>query len=377
MPLDSPIRVLVVDGDSDHRNAMDKAMSRFPQARLVGRAGFLQETYQKIETLKPDLVILDYELPGFHLDFTLNRIQKIRPEIEIVLVSEKHRTTSESSLKALELGAMYFIKKPGPKNTETLENYYYKYFRPVINLFAISRNTREIHNSSVRITRNIPGMKTKPVTPIRSKVNSGFVILAIGSSLGGPEALKKVIPALPGNLPFPVVMTQHMPQGFTATLAQLLDEKSELIVREARGGEILRPGYAYLAPGGKHLLIKRDALGKTGQFAAVLDNGPLVHGCRPSVDVMFNSIAENVPGNILAVILTGMGEDGRDGLFKMKKDGRCYCITQDEATAVVYGMPGVVYRAGLSDMSLPLEKIAIRVAEMARNRPGISNPISG
>jgi len=375
MPLNSPISVLIVDNITADCNAMVRAVAMFDNANVVGRTVTLEDAYAKVSSLKPDLIILSYELPGFHLDYTLTRLKSLSPGIEIILVSEKHRTTSESSLKALELGAMYFIKKPKESLPEVLIQYYYKYFRPVINLYTISRNHREIRNAAARTKSTQSSSPELPKKIIRSAIRSDFALMAVGSSLGGPEALKHFIPELPADFPLPIVITQHMPEGFTATMASVLDEISPLIVREARGGEILRPGYAYIAPGGKHLIVKRDAFGGSGKHALTLDDGPMVHGCRPSVDVMFNSIADNVGGNILAVVLTGMGSDGCEGVRNMKKNGKCFCITQDEATSVVYGMPAVVYKAGLSDMSLPLDNIPTKVNDLARAKsPMVPRP---
>lgn len=377
MPLNSPISILIVDNITADANAMVEAVKMFPNVTVIGRVASLDDTYTKTSTQKPDLLILSYELPGFHLDYTLTRLKSLSPETEIVLVSESHRTTSETSLKALELGAMYFIKKPKESSTEGGAPYYYKYFRPVINLYTVSRNTREVRDTAARNKINRNPDTERPQIVIRSAVRSDFDLLAVGSSLGGPEALKRFIPNLPADFPIPVVITQHMPEGFTATMAGVLDEQSPLIVREARGGEILRPGYVYIAPGGKHLLVRKAGGNSSGKYILALDTGPMVHGCRPSVDVMFNSIADSVTGNVLAVVLTGMGYDGTEGVRNMKKSGKCYCITQDQATSVVYGMPAAVYKAGLSDLSLAIHNIPVKVNELARAKsPLTSRPTS-
>ncbi len=368
MPLNSPITVLIIDNITADCSAMVEAMGMFPNVRIAGRIATLDDTFSKTAALKPDLIVISYELPGFDLDNGLTRLKRLSPDTEIVLVSEEHRTTSESSLKALELGAMYFIKKPKESAPESRAQYYNKYFRPVINLYTVSRNTREVRNTAAKNKVNRPvKADNRPQVTVRSAIRSDFTLLAAGSSLGGPEALKRFIPKLPPDFPLPVVITQHMPEGFTATMAGVLDEMSTLIVREARGGEILRPGYVYIAPGGKHLLVKRNR-SISGGYILVLDDGPMVHGCRPSVDVMFNSIADSIAGNVMAVVLTGMGSDGCDGVRAMKANGKCYCITQNEATSVVYGMPGAVSKAGLSDMSLALDNIASKVNDLARSK---------
>ncbi len=375
MPLNTPISILIADSTSLDRNAMADAIRQYSQIKAVTVAASLEEVFQKIPIFKPDILILEYEMPNFQPEKSIPRLKTISPTAEIVLVSRFHRTTSEESLKALELGAMYFLKKPKENDLEITTIYYEKFFRPVINLYTISRNTKEIHRTTALTRSAVFVDNTPPAKPLRSNVRGDFVLLAVGASLGGPEALKRFIPLLPADFPLPIVVTQHMPEGFTATLAGAINEKSQLVMQEAHSGEIIKPGRVYLAPGGKHMLIRKDALGKSSSYAIMLDSGPPVHGCRPSVDVMFNSIAENVPGNILTVVLTGMGEDGRDGVRKMKEAGRCYCITQDEATCVVYGMPAAVVKAGLSDMALSIHNIPIRVNEMARARSNSTGKI--
>jgi two-component system chemotaxis response regulator CheB len=365
------ISIFIVDSHRDDLLAMNEALSNFPQIKVIGKATKWSDTLARIGMIIPDIIVIEYELPDLNLKQAILQLRSISPGIEVVLVSEKHRTTSETSLEALEMGAMFFIRKPIDAEKGERVQYYQKYFRPVINLYAVNKNTRTV-KASTQKNRAVPLSRPPAAKTLRSSILNDFSLLAVGSSLGGPEALKNFIPLLPADFPLPVVMVQHMPAGFTTSLANTLDEKSPLIIREARGGDKLRSGYIYLAPGGRHLTIRHDSLNKTsGEYVCVLADSPPLHGCRPSVDILFNSLAENYDGNIIAVILTGMGEDGRDGVRAMKEKGNCYCITQDEATSVVYGMPAAVVQAGLSDLSLPLQAIAARVNEMARRKSTI------
>ncbi len=362
------ISIFIVDSHRDDLLAMNEALSNFPQIKVIGKATKWNDTLVRLGMIIPDIIVIEYELPDLNLKQAISQLRNISPGIEVVLVSEKHRTTSETSLEALELGAMYFIRKPVDAEKGERVQYYQKYFRPVINLYTVNKNTRTV-KASTQKTRAVSLLRPPAAKTLRSSISNDFSLLAVGSSLGGPEALKNFIPFLPADFPLPVVMVQHMPAGFTTSLANALDEKSPLIIREARGGDILRPGYIYLAPGGRHLSVRHDSLNKnSGNYVCTLSDSPPLHGCRPSVDILFNSLAENYEGNIIAVILTGMGEDGRDGVRAMKEKGNCFCITQDEATSVVYGMPAAVVQAGLSDLSLPLQGIAARVNEMARRR---------
>ena len=371
MSFDSPIRIIVADYNAVDRNTISKAINQFAQTDVISRVNNLNDIPDKISSLKPDILILDLEIPGLRLGLFLPKLKNLHPELEIVLVSSKHRTSSESSLKALELGAMYFIKKPSRSNPGNHLEYYQKYFRPVINLYSVTRTARKVRASNLNGISTLAQTPEKLISDKQSKRLNNYKILAVGSSLGGPEALKKLIPGLPANFPLPVVITQHMPAGFTATLAETLDERSSLIVREARGAEIIRPGYAYLAPGGYHMLIKKCLLQNKTDYIIYLDNGPEIHGCRPSVDTMLNSLAESMAGNVLAVILTGMGEDGRDGVQNLKQAGKCLCVTQDEASSVVYGMPGSVYKAGLSDLSVSIDNMSAKVDELVRIKPAV------
>lgn len=356
------VKVLVIENKKNYRRIITSALQAIEFVKVVGHVASCMGAFKLIASCSPDIVFLDYEMPQIDIKKTIDKIKKIDSNIEVILASKIRRTSSASSLRALKLGALYFIRKPSDNTSAENIQYFSKYLRPIIKLFVVNQKAELVQRAAEELgppqIKNIPPPKTK------CRVFSDFEILAIGCSLGGPEALRQIIPALPADFPIPVVVTQHMPERFTSILASELDFRSKLIVMEGRSGIALQPGYVYLAPGGKHLLIREVERGGSSQRIIVLDDGPLVHNCRPAVDVMFNSLAQNLNCNILAVILTGMGHDGLAGIRALKKRGNCFCMTQDQTSSVVFGMPGTVAMAGLSDLSLPLNSITKRIIHM-------------
>jgi two-component system chemotaxis response regulator CheB len=356
------IKVLVIENKRSTRSVITSALKAIENVKVVGHSSSCLGAFKLIDCCSPDIVFLDYEMPQISIETTIGQIKKINPNTEVILVSKMRRTSATSSLRALKLGALYFIKKPTDNSSAENIQYFSKYLQPIIKLFIVNQKVELVRRTAEEMgpSRRIiipPSRTTRPTL-------SGYEILAIGCSLGGPEALKKIIPKLPAEFPIPILVTQHMPEGFTSILASELDFRSKLIVMEGRSGITLQPGYVYIAPGGKHMQIREVSRGLSKQRIIVLDEGPLVHNCRPAVDVMFNSLAKNLSSNILAVILTGMGHDGLAGIQSLKRRGNCFCLTQDQNSSVVYGMPGAVALAGLSDLSLPLGSIADQLKNM-------------
>ena len=191
-------------------------------------------------------------------------------------------------------------------------------------------------------------------------------VVGIGVSTGGPNALAELIPRLPADFPVPILLVQHMPPMFTASLAEHLDQKSQVSVREARDGEPVLPGGVYIAPGGRHMVVRRLP---DGALIVGLNDNPPENSCRPSVDVLFRSLAAQFEGNLLAVVMTGMGSDGCEGVRAMKRRG-CRVLTQSEASCIVYGMPLAVDEADLSDEQVPLDRLADRITRLARKNRG-------
>lgn len=357
-----PVKALVIEHNKNSRRIITSALQAIEFVKVVGYSSTCLGAFKLISTVSPDLVFLDNEMPRVDIKRVIEQMKKINSNIEVILVSKSRRTSSASSLRALKLGALYFIKKPTDNTSAENIQYFSKYLLPIIKLFVVNQKVDIVQSAAEEL--GPPQIKKIPSPKTKCRTFSDFEILAIGCSLGGPNALKQIIPAFPADFPIPIVVTQHMPEGFTTILASKLDFRSKLIVMEGRSGIAIQPGYVYIAPGGKHMQIKEVEHGLRKQRTIVLDNGPPLHNCRPAVDVMFNSLAHNLSCNILVAILTGMGHDGLAGIRALKRRGNCYCMTQDQGSSVVFGMPGSVAMAGLSDLSLPLGSVAARMIHM-------------
>ena len=353
------IKIIVIENNKNFRRIITSALGAIESVKVVGYSASCVGAFKLIKSSSPDIVFLDNEMPDIDIKTIIDKIKKIDNNIEVILVSESRRTSSASSLRALKLGALYFIKKPSDNTSAENIQYFSKYLQPLIKLFIVNQKVEIIQRASEKLGR--PPIKIIPRPKTKCRTFSDFGILAIGCSLGGPEALKRIIPSLPADFPIPIVITQHMPEGFTSILSSELDFRSKLIVMEGRSGIKVQPGYVYLAPGGKHMQINEVDSGLSKQRIIVLDDGPPLHNCRPAVDVLFNSLAKNLTCNIITIVLTGMGHDGLAGIRALKKRGNCFSMTQDQQSSVVFGMPGAVAMAGLSDLSLPLGSIADRL----------------
>jgi two-component system chemotaxis response regulator CheB len=277
-------------------------------------------------------------------------------------------------MRCLEQGALDFLRKPEAADPEASRNELKDKLRPLLRHVQTRINLHQ--GSAARGGPAAPPVRAAPahaaapaVVPARparlAPVPGRIDIVAIGVSTGGPNALAELIPHLPADLPVPVLLVQHMPPLFTASLAEHLDQRSPLSVREARDGEPVLPGCVYIAPGGKHMVVRRlpDREGGVANPIIGLNENPPENSCRPSVDVLFRSLAAQYEGNMLAVVMTGMGNDGCEGVRAMKRRG-CLCLTQSEASCIVYGMPLSVDEAGLSDEQVPLDRLAGRITHL-------------
>lgn len=324
-------RVVVVDDSPTMRALIRDALSRHPALEVVGEAGDPLEAREAIRSLAPDVVTLDVEMPNMSgLEF-LDRLMRLRP-LPVVMVSTLTQKGAEASLAALELGAVDCFGKPATGGG----------FEGLAQVVADAAGA----NVMAREAR-------APASPSREPYQPGDRILAIGSSTGGVEALTAVIGAFPANCP-PTVITQHMPATFTASFAGRLDRGGACRVAEARDGDVLEIGKVLLAPGGaRHMAVRR--LGD--RLVVRLEDGEPVSGHRPSVDVLFHSVAQAVGGRAVGALLTGMGRDGADGLLALRRAGAT-TIGQDEATSVVFGMPRAAAEIGAVERQLPLTRVA-------------------
>jgi two-component system chemotaxis response regulator CheB len=333
------IRVLVIDDSAIVRKILSATLASEADIEVVGTAPDPIVALEKIKRLKPDVLTLDIEMPRMDGLTFLKQLMQTQP-MPVILISSLAQSSVDIALEALRYGAIDVLAKPsGPYSVGELRE---------------SLSSRIRAAASAKLRRPISPEAPRPVisaTPAGSSVDSSRLI-AIGASTGGTEAIAAVLTHLPADVP-PILITQHIPRMFSRTFAQRLDKLCRMEVREAVDGDVPRPGLALVAPGGFHMLLERPA----GAFRIRIKDGPAVCYQRPSVDVLFTSVAMAAGAGAVGLMLTGMGNDGATGMKRMKDRG-CYNIAQDEATCVVFGMPREAIRAGAVDQILPLERIA-------------------
>jgi two-component system, chemotaxis family, protein-glutamate methylesterase/glutaminase len=345
------VRVLIVDDSPLVRRMLSQCLAAQPDIEVVGAAGEPFEAREMILSLKPDLLTLDLEMPRMHgLEF-LGRLMKHKP-MPVIVISSLTQAGSSAALEALRLGAVEVLAKPdGPESVGLLR--------------------RTLPDTVRAVARARLGRVPRSHAPISAAASGpgqpSQVLLAIGASTGGVEALSTLLPTLPPQCPG-LLIAQHIPPVFSRSFAERLDQISAISVKEAVDGDIIRDGHAYVAPGDYHLTV----IIRQGNFVTQLDRGPRVCYQRPSVDVLFRSIARIAGSSVAAALLTGMGTDGANGLKLLHSLG-CHTIAQDEATSVVYGMPGEARNLGAASEVLPLGRIAARLMEAARSLPPCSN----
>jgi two-component system chemotaxis response regulator CheB len=339
------LRVLVVDDSAYVRKVVSQMLGRSPSIQVVGAARDGAEALALVEELKPDVVTCDLNMPVMD-GVAFVREQMARRRVPIVIISIAAES-GEQVLAALDAGAVDFVQKPTALATERLLDIADELTEKV-KAAGESRQTR----------RPIPPVPASRVAMPRRAERGEFDIVVIGISTGGPQGLKVLVPQLPADFPVPIAMVMHMPVGYTEMYARKLDEMSALRVIEAGEANVVEPGTVYLAPAGRHLSFRRDG----GHIITHLDVRPLDTPHRPSVDALFHSAAEVYGARVLGVVMTGMGNDGREGSAWIKARGGCI-LTEAEESCVVYGMPRSVVEAGLSDKSVPLEGIAAAIME--------------
>ncbi len=364
------LRVLVVDDTIVYRKAVSDIIEEIPDTELVGVAHNGQIALAKIKSLKPDLITLDIEMPVMNGLEVLQALQKEHPEVGAIMLSTLTAEGSMMTMKALEYGAFDFILKPQSKNALEGKQEIKNNLLPILKAFKLSRmSARNRYPASNKTTLSKPlrpltkTVETKAVPATASTHRGKSEIVTIGISTGGPNALSQMLPKLPANLGVPVLIVQHMPPVFTASLANSLDKKCALTVKEAEHGEILQDNVIYIAPGGKQMKISAKADGQHRMIQ--ITNDPPENSCKPAVDYLFRSIADYYVGRTTAVIMTGMGSDGTKGLEKLRQKG-ALIIAQDEASCVVYGMPKAPIDQGLADKIVPLNKIAEEITKSVR-----------
>ncbi len=358
----SLIRLLVVDDSAVMRSLLRMALASCPEIELVGVAVDGIAGLEAIEQLRPDLVLLDIEMPRMNGLEVLAAIRKRRLAVKVIMCSTLTRRGAGITLEALASGATDYIAKPSAQNgvREGLETLSRELLPKILALFPARGGSRPAHNDVDPLPLRI--------APHPAALDPAAQVVVIGVSTGGPAALEKLLPALPAELSLPVLIVQHMPALFTTLLAERLNGLCTMPVREARAGEIPRAGHVYLARGDWHLQI----VGAAARCSLRLTQSAPEQYCRPSVDVLFRSAATVYGAGVLAVVLTGMGSDGLDGCRAIRTAGG-RILAQDRETSAVWGMPGVVAEAGLADEVLPLDMLGVEIirstARYARREP--------
>ena len=344
------IKVLIVDDSAVVRSILTSELSKHKDIEVIGTAVDPYMARDKIVKLRPDVITLDIEMPRMDGLSFLAKLMKYLP-MPVVVVSSLTPKNSDTAMKALELGAVEVIGKPGGSySTQDIS----------IRLAHAIRAAASARIQKSPANASRPGVVEK-MEPIEFKTT--HQIIAIGASTGGTKAIETVLTGMPANAPATVIV-QHMPEAFTRAFAERLNGTCRMEVREARDNDHAIPGLALIAPGNYHMLLKRSG----GSYLVRVKDGPRVHYQRPSVDILFQSVAKSAGRNAVGVILTGMGADGAKGLLAMKESG-AYNIAQDEATSVVFGMPKEAIEMGAAHKIVPLPAIAKEIlAGVNKNR---------
>ena len=347
--MEKKIKVLVVDDSAVFRNIISTVLATDNSVEVVGKAINGAIALEKIPRVKPDVITMDIEMPEMDGITALRKIRKLYPTIAVIMLSMHTERGAEMTVEALTAGAADFIAKPTAgkslaENSEQIKN-------DLLVKIKTCKGVRSIQKPTTQKTVIRPLPTKTPVT--RSQRD----VIAIGSSTGGPDALKEVITRIPKDIKSAILIVQHMPPVFTDKLAQHLNKLSQIEVREAKEGDTLENGLALIAPGGHHMVVKKSA---TGNYTISLNQDPPENHCRPSADVLFRSVAQHFKGKTVGVILTGMGSDGCKGLTVMKEHGTPI-IAQDKDSCVVWGMPRCVVEAGLADAEVDIKGIANKI----------------
>lgn len=369
------IKVLVVDDTIVYRKAVSDILGEMPGVEVVGVAHNGKIAVAKIQSLRPDLLTLDIEMPEMNGLEVLQYLQQHAPQVSAIMVSTLTSEGGDMTMRALELGAYDFILKPTAKDINDSKQQLRSLLTPLIKAFQTGRTTvgslqaatkgMGTHHAmpSAFVNRRLKpvsvaqggatSLTPSVVTPVRRQGKSE--IITIGISTGGPNALARMMPMLPGDIGVPIVIVQHMPPVFTKSLANSLDAKCALTVKEAQDGEAIQANVAYIAPGGKQMKLVASTDGSNRLIK--ITNDPPENSCKPSADYLFRSVADYYVGRTTAVIMTGMGSDGTKGLQILKQKG-AFIIGQNEESCVVYGMPKAPAELGLTDVIAPLDRIA-------------------
>jgi two-component system chemotaxis response regulator CheB len=352
------IKILIVDDSALYRRILRDVVESLEDAEFLDIAPNGRIALEKMKKQAPDLVTLDVEMPEMNGLQTLQEIRRLYPDTGVVMISSLTTRDAEITLQALEIGAFDFIAKPNDIDLQNNFNLLSHRLKNILSAYQIRHRFTALRRKPGSVTPIEQPPVVQTAAPPKSLLSPGKPeILAIGISTGGPKALVEMIPALPASFPVPVVIVQHMPATFTQALAESLNKKANLTVKEGEHGEMLKRGFVYIAPGNRQLRIA----GKAGGNMIELTDDPPENHCRPSADYLFRSVARIYKNKSLAVIMTGMGRDGTIGLRLMKREG-ARVLAQDEESCVVFGMPMEAIKAGVVDKIVSLKDMASEIA---------------
>lgn len=365
------LRMLVVDDTILYRKIVSDVLAKIPEVELIGTACNGRIALERIEALKPDLVTLDIEMPEMNGLDVLKAMKERKINTGVIVLSSLSVKGSELTIRALELGAFDFLTKSTEGSIEARGDAIENGLISLVRTYRQQQEIRSILRGKVTPTplpaKQDTNLGSSSVADRMSKITSDLKpeMVVIGISTGGPNALADVLPQIPADLGVPILIVQHMPPLFTQSLAQSLDGKSTIRVKEAQDKEALLANTAYIAPGGKQMKV---VAGFGGTKVISITDDPPENNCKPSVDYLFRSVAHNFPGRASAVIMTGMGNDGTMGLRLLKRNG-CFAIAQDAASCVVFGMPKEAINAGVIDLIVPLPRIAEEICRTVKRTP--------
>ena len=355
------IRALIVDDSALVRQLLKEILSADPQIEVVGAASDPYKAREMIKALNPDVLTLDVEMPRMDGLTFLENLMRLRP-MPVLMVSSLTEKGAEVTLQALELGAVDFVTKPKIDLAAGLGEYS-ELLRDKIKQVATAK-VRALTRPRNRAITADPKFNADAVISASAPrmFKTTDKLIAIGSSTGGTEAVKSILEKMPPDSPA-IVIAQHIPPTFSTAFAARMDRVSPMAVCEARDGQQINTGHVYIAPGDRHLMVVRDG----ARFRCKLSDGPLVNRHRPAVDVLMRSVAQNIGPNACGAILTGMGDDGAQGLLEMKQAG-AKTLIQDEASSVVWGMPGAAVKLGAVDQVVGIEAMAARMLELVGHK---------
>ncbi len=354
----SKIKVLIVDDSALVRKILTEILNSDKEIEVVGTAQDPLIARDKIKQLKPDVITLDVEMPRMDGVTFLRNLMRLHP-LPVVMISSLTEKGADITFDALEAGAIDFVAKPKIDVKDGLQEYTEEIVEKVK-----SASKAKVGMVSTSSATTIPVEKKLSADSViqkktgKKRFKTTDQIIALGASTGGTEAIKEVLIQMPPDSPG-IVISQHIPEAFSGPFAERMNGVSAMTVCEAKDGQQILPGHVYIAPGSHHLLVERNG----AQYICRLNDGERVNRHKPSVDVMFRSVAQNVGPNAIGVILTGMGDDGAKGLLEMKETG-AKTMVQDEKTSVVWGMPGSAAKLGAADNEYPLNQIATNIVKL-------------